>query len=111
MQSPHIVLLRVAALGAGGFRRIEQGLVEGPANSDRLAFVHRDRIQYERRGNRLVRAIVGQITAQCISGSPVIVCDVSAVEYLHPQGEPLWAFGAPGIVQVPDDRYMLAKMN
>ena len=35
------------------------GLLQGAVNSDRLAFVHRDRIQHERRGDRLVGAIAG----------------------------------------------------
>src|SRR5947208_190260 len=55
------------------------GVTSGPVNSDRLAFVHRDRIKHERRGDRLVGAIAGQITAQAISGGLVIVYDVSVV--------------------------------
>jgi len=105
---PPIFLLRVVAPSAGGFWRIERGLVQGPANSDRLAFVHRDRIQHERRGDRLVGAIAGQITPQAISGGLVIVYDVSVVEYLHSQGKELCTFGTPGIVQVSDDRELIA---
>ena len=83
-------------------------LLQGPVNSDRLAFVHRDRIQHERGGDRLVGAIAGQITAQAISGGLVIVYDVSVVEYLHSQGKELCTFVTPGIVQVSDDRKLIA---
>jgi hypothetical protein len=88
MQSPYVLFVLIAAPRARGNERIERGLVQCPANSDRLAFVHRDRIQHERCGDRLVRAIARQIIAQRISRSPVIVSDVGVVEYLHPQGEP-----------------------
>jgi hypothetical protein len=84
------------------------GLLQGPVNADRLAFVHRDRIQHERRGDRLVGAIAGQITPQAISGGLVIVYDVSVVENLHSQGKELCTFGTPGIVQVSDDRELIA---
>ena len=70
--------------------------------------MHRDRIQHERRGDRLVGAIAGQITAQAISGGLVIVYDVSVVENLHSQGKELCTFGTPGIVQVSDDRELIA---
>jgi hypothetical protein len=38
----------------------------------------------------------------------VIVYDVSVVEYLHSQGKELCTFGTPGIVQVSDDRELVA---